>query len=201
MLGAAAVIVRYRRAGVVERQQLRWFLAAVLLAVVPIALSPQEGIGGPIWILVASLGLLLVPVSVWIAVTRHRLYEIDRLISRTIGWAVVTGLLLAVFAGASSVLQAALPGLTQGKTLAVAVSTLVAFALFQPLRRRVQRAVDRRFDRARYDGERTAAAFAERLRNEVDLAGLERDITATVGAALSPSSAGMWIKGGSTYAP
>ena len=76
----------------------------------------------------------------------------------------------------------------------MAASTLVAFALFQPLRRRVQRAVDRRFDRARYDGERTAAAFAERLRDQVDLAGLESDITGTVGAALRPSSAGIWIR-------
>jgi len=194
LLGAAAVVVRYRRGTQVERQQLRWFLAAVLLAVVPIALSPQEGIGGPFWVLVGAVGLLLVPVSVGIAVTRYRLYEIDRLVSRTIGWAVVTGLLVAVFAGVVIALQTMLADVTQGQTLAVAASTLVASALFQPLRRRVQRAVDRRFDRARYDGERTASAHGERLRGQVNLADVEQDVVRTVSAALRPSSAGIWIR-------
>jgi hypothetical protein len=83
---------------------------------------------------------------------------------------------------------------TQGQTLAVAASTLVAFALFQPVRRRVQAAVDRRFDRSRYDGERTVAAFAERLRDQIDLASLESDIGATVTAALLPTSTGVWIR-------
>ena len=109
------------------------------------------------------------PIVIGIAILRYRLYEIDRIISRTIGWAIVTGLLVAVFAGLVVALQAVLAPVTKENTLAVAASTLVAFALFQPLRRRVQRAVDRRFDRARYDGQRTVGAFAERLRNEVDL--------------------------------
>jgi hypothetical protein len=170
------------------------FLGAVLLAVVPIAISPQPGIGGPVWVLVAAVGLLLVPVSVGIAVTRYRLYEIDRLISRTIGWALVTSVLLAVFAVVVVGLQAVLASLTQGDTLAVAASTLVASALFQPVRRRVQRAVDRRFDRARYDGERTAAAFAERLRDQVDLTELKTDIAVTVATALRPSSTELWIR-------
>ena len=93
--------------------------------------------------------------AIGIAVLRYRLYEIDRLISRTIGWAIVTGVLVAVFAGLVVRSRPSLRPLTQENTLAVAASTLVAFALFQPLRRRVQRAVDRRFDRARYDGQRT----------------------------------------------
>ena len=195
LLGAAAVVIRYRRGALIERQQLRWFLGAVMLAVVPLAISPQPSIGGPFWVLAAAVGLLLVPVSVGIAVARYRLYEIDRLISRTIGWALVTGVLLTVFVVVVVGLQAALASLTQGDTLAVAASTLVAFALFQPVRRRVQRAVDRRFDRARYDGERTAAAFAERLRDQVDLLELEGDIAATVAAALRPSSTELWIRG------
>lgn len=129
-----------------------------------------------------------------VAILRYRLYEIDRLISRTIGWAIVTGLLVAVFAGAVVGLQALLAGFTQGQTLAVAASTLVAFALFQPVRRQVQRAVDRRFDRARYDAERTAGAFADRLRDETDIETVTADLTATTRAALAPAGLGIWIR-------
>ena len=194
VLGVGAVLVRYRRGSIVERQQLRWFVAAVMLAVIPIAVSPQPGIGGPVWVLLASIGLVLVPVSVWIAITRYRLYEIDRLISRTIGWAIVTGILVAVFGVLVVALQAALTPVTDEGTLAVAASTLVAFALFQPLRRRVQRAVDRRFDRARYDGERTAAAFAERLRDQIDLDALRSVLLGTVNEAVRPIEAGLWLQ-------
>jgi hypothetical protein len=132
-------------------------------------------------------------VPIGIAILRYRLYEIDRLVSRTIGWAIVTALLVAVFAGMVVGLQAVLP-VTSGDTLVVAVSTLVAFALFQPLRRRVQRAVDRRFDRARYDGERTASSFAERLRSEVDLGNLRADLLATATGAVRPGDASIWLR-------
>ena len=195
VLGVAAVLVRYRRGSMVVRQQLRWFVGAVLLAVIPIAISPQPGIGGPIWILLASIGLLLVPVSVGIAVTRYHLYEIDRIISRTIGWAIVSGMLAAVFAGVVIALQGLLAGFTQGQTAAVAASTLFAFALFQPLRRRVQGAVDRRFDRARYDGQRTVDAFAGRLRDEVDLGQIRARTLATVGETVRPAHAAVWLRG------
>ena len=126
ILGVSAVIVRYRRGTTIDRLQLRWFVAAVLLAAIPIAMSAQPAVGGPAWIVLAAVGLFLVPVSVWIAVTRHRLYEIDRIISRTIGWAVVTGVLLAVFAGLVVTLQGLLAPFTNENTLAVAASTLVA---------------------------------------------------------------------------
>ena len=135
-----------------------------------------------------------VPIAIGIAVLRYKLYEIDRLVSRTIGWALVTGVLVAIFAVGVLALQALLAGFTQGQTLAVAASTLTAFALFQPVRRRVQTAVDRRFDRARYDGERTAAAFADRLREQVDLVSLSGDITGTVDTALRPTSIGVWLR-------
>jgi len=194
ILGVGAVLTRYRHGDVTLRQQLRWFVAAALLVAVPLPLSVLTAEGGPFWGALACVGLLLVPVSVGIAVTRHRLYEIDRLLSRTIGWALVTGLLLAMFGATVVGLQALLSDVTQGQTLAVAASTLLAFALFQPVRRRVQSAVDRRFDRSRYDGERTAAAFAERLRNQIDLASLETDIGATVAAALRPTSTGVWVR-------
>jgi hypothetical protein len=197
-----SLLVRYVRSEGVERLQLRWLvtgLAAVVIAV-PIGFvlfalfgSAVEGVA---W-LPATIAFTLPPIAIGIAVLRYRLYEIDRIISRTIGWAVVTGTLLAVFAGAVLGLQALLSDVTQGETLAVAASTLVAFALFQPLRRRVQAAVNRRFDRARVDADRTAAGFAERLRDQIDLGGLEADIAGTVETALRPTSTGVWIRGAS----
>ena len=117
----------------------------------------------------AIIAMFALPVVIGIAILRYRLYEIDRIISRTLGWAIVTALLAGVLVGGIVVLQAVLAPFTNENTIAVAASTLVAFALFQPLRRRVQRAVDHRFDRARYDGQRTADAFAEHVRSDVDL--------------------------------
>ncbi len=192
VLGVAAVASRYRRGGGVERQQLRWFVAAVLLAVVPITVSPLGG--GPLAFLLAVFGLLLVPVSVWIAVTRYRLYEIDRLISRGLSWAVLSGVLLAVYAGGVLLLQTVLAGVIGGQTVAVAASTLLAAALFQPLRRRVQAAVDHRFNRARYDAERTATNFAERLRDEVDVDHLRTALATTAGGAVHPDGVGVWLR-------
>lgn len=194
LFGTAAIIVRYRRGSFVERQQLRWFVAAVILAAVPIAVSPQPGIGGPVWVLIAAFGLLLVPVSVWIAVTRYRLYDIDRIISRTIAYAAVTAILVATFGGAILLLEALLDPLTGGNSIAVAVSTLVVAALFQPLRRRVQSVVDRRFNRSRYDAERTLAAFADRLRGEVVLESICEDVAAVVNAAVRPSATVIWLR-------
>jgi DNA integrity scanning protein DisA with diadenylate cyclase activity len=140
------------------------------------------------------LAFALLPIAVGVAVLRYHLYDIDRLISRTIAWALVTGVLAAVFVSVVLVLQALLAGFTQGETLAVAASTLVAFALFQPLRRRVQVVVDRRFDRARYDGQRTVDAFAERLRDEVEFAEIHEDIHQTVHSTMRPEHVGIWLR-------
>ena len=191
-LGVAAVVTRYRRSAGIERQQLRWFVAAVALGVVPITISPLGG--GPGAFLLAMLGLLLVPVSVWIAVTRYRLYEIDRIVSRGLSWAVLSGLLVAVYASAVLLLQTVLGDVIQGQTVAVAGSTLLAAALFQPLRRRVQTAVDHRFNRARYDAERTATDFAERLRDEVDVDHLRTALAATASGAVHPDGVGVWLR-------
>jgi hypothetical protein len=192
VLGVAAVVSRYRRGAGVERQQLRWFVAAVLLAVVPITISPLGG--GPLAFLLAVFGLLLVPVSVWIAVTRYRLYEIDRLISRGLSWAVISGLLVGVYAAAILLLQAVLGDAIGGQTLAVAGSTLLAAALFHPLRRRVQTAVDHRFNRAHYDAEKTAMEFAERLRDEVDVDHLRTALADTASGAVHPTGVGVWLR-------
>ena len=194
-----SMLVRYARSTGVERLQLRWLvtgLASVAVAV-PVGFILFTAFGpaieGQAW-LPAMVAFTVPPIAIGIAVLRYRLYEIDRLISRTIGWAVVTGMLLAVFGGAVIGLQAVLSDVTQGETLAVAASTLAAFALFQPLRRRVQSAVNRRFDRARVDADRTATAFADRLRDQIDLGDLKADIAGTVETALRPSSTGVWIR-------
>ncbi len=198
-MAIAALVVRYRRGDRVERLQIRWFAAAVTLCGVGfvatvIQFALRTSTGPLLGALVAYAGILAMPITIGIAITRYRLYEIDRLISRTIGWALVTGVLVAVFSATVLGLQAILAGFAQGGTFAVAASTLVAYAVFQPLRRRVQRAVDRRFDRARYDGDRTASAFAERLQEEVDLDGVEADIAGTVDMALHPSSFRVWLR-------
>ncbi len=138
--------------------------------------------------------LAALPVSVAIAVLRYRLYEIDRIISRTIGWALVTGLLLAVFVGIVLLLQELMTGFTQRETVAVVISTLVAFSLFQPVRGRVQRAVDRRFDRGRYDAQRTAEAFADRLRTNVAIDSVIADLSSTVELAIRPSTVSLWLR-------
>ena len=201
VIGVVRMVLRYRHAIGIERLQLRWLVAAIAFVVIGIVAGLAsiaafgEAIGGAGWIPVI-IAYPTIPIAVGIAIMRYRLFEIDRIISRTIGWAVVTGVLVTVFAGAVVGLQAILAGFTQGQTLAVAVSTLVAFALFQPLRRRVQSAVDRRFDRARYDAQRTVDAFAEHLRNEVDLVRLRTALVATTADAVRPVNATVWLRAG-----
>ena len=199
-IGAMSVLVRFRRSQGLERQQLRWMTAA--LALVPLAVIAGESIvsiaGGAAsqvaWI-PALVAFMLPPLAVGIAVLRYRLYEIDRLISRTIGWAAVTTILAAVFVAIILVAQAALASVTTSNTFAVAASTLVVAALFQPLRRQVQARVDRRFNRARYDAERTVEAFASRLRDEVDLAQVTTEITAAVEHTVQPAAVSLWLRG------
>ncbi len=198
-LGATSMVVRFRRAWGLERQQLRWMMAA--LALVPLAFLVGESLqlvtGGAAaqvaWV-PALLALGLPPLAVGIAVLRYRLYEIDRIISRTIGWAVVSAVLAAVFGAVILAMQAALASVTTSNTFAVAASTLVVAALFQPIRRRVQTRVDRRFNRARYDAERTVGAFASRLRDEVDLAQLRNEIIAAVNHTVQPAAVSLWLR-------
>jgi hypothetical protein len=193
-----AIAGRYAGARDLERLQLRWLVAAFgsIAAAIPVGLAIAVVFheGGEIAWVPASLGFLLPPIAIGIAVTRYRLYEIDRLISRGVSWAVLSGVLVGVYAGAILLFQTLLGGVIQGQTVAVAGSTLLAAALFQPLRRRVQVAVDHRFNRARYDAERTTTDFAERLREEVDLAALRGDITDVVETTLHPSTIGVWLR-------
>ncbi len=194
LLALAAVIVRVRRSRGVERAQLKWFVASNAIFGVFFTVSVVDGATQTIVDVLAPWTLSLPPIAVGIAILRYRLYDIDRLISRTLSWAVISGVLVSAFAGAVVAMQAVLAGFTQGQTLAVAASTLVAFALFQPVRRRVQSAVDRRFDRARYDAQRTVEGLAAGLRDEFDLERLGTGLGAVVDRTLAPSSVGVWLR-------
>jgi hypothetical protein len=192
ILGVAAVVTRYRRGSAIDRLQLRWFVAAVLVAAIPLTVSIVGG--GVAWFVAAIPGVILIPVAVWIAVTRHRLYDIDRMISRGLSWAVLSGILIGVYAGAVLLLQGVLGGATQRDTIVVAGSTLLAAALFQPLRRRVQAVVDHRFNRARYDADQTVEGFATGLRGEIDPDQIRASLVATVGTSISPTSVELWLR-------
>jgi hypothetical protein len=198
--GVLAVGLRFKRGDPIQRQQVKWLVAVVCLGAtfLPVSLIvPGDAVPELANVITTAtvLTLFALPVVIAIAVLRYRLFEIDRIISRTIGWAVVSSVLVITFAVAVVALQAILAPFTQGQTLAVAGSTLVAFALFQPLRRHVQSIVDRRFDRARYDAQRTVDAFTEQLRDEVDLARLRAALVATAGDAVRPVGATVWLRG------
>ncbi len=195
VIAIVAVVVRFRRSQGVERAQMKWLIASVSLMALLFSISWVKLFGPSDLIDNASVVAgILVPIAIGIAVLRYHLYDIDRIVSRTLGWAIVSGVLVAVFAGLVVALQALLAPVTKENTLAVAASTLVAFALFQPLRRRVQRVVDRRFDRARYDGQRTVDAFAEHLRSETDIDAVLGELSGTTRAAVSPIALGVWIR-------
>ena len=196
VVGAASLVSRVRHGTEQVRAQLKWLLAFVVPVVIVTPISfIQAGTGtSSVAAAFAGVGLLLIPVSIGIAVTRYRLYEIDRLISRTIGYLIITAVLVGAYAALVVILGGPLAGATGGDTISVALSALVVAALFQPLRRRVQSVVDRRFDRARYDGQRLAEAFAGRLRHEVDIASVTADLDATVRAAVHPNMAGLWVR-------
>jgi hypothetical protein len=201
----AAISVRFRRGDAVQRQQIKWLLAIAGVAAVgfPLALvsGPTDSAVALAFWGIGFLAYLALPVAIAIAVLRYRLYEIDRLISRTIGYALVTVALAAVFVGAILLLEAVLASLTAGNTVAVVASTLVVAAVFRPVQRRVQRVVDRRFDRSRYDAERMVAAFAAQLRDEVDLERLGADVLEAVVKTFAPATAGLWLARGGKMTP
>jgi hypothetical protein len=136
------------------------------------------------------IGLVALPVSIGVGILKYRLYDIDRIISRTVAYALVTGTLVGLYAG---LVLLATKVLGVHSSVAVAASTLVAAALFNPLRLRVQRAVDRRFNRARYDAEQTVAAFAARVKDAVDAASVRDDLAAVVGRTLEPAHVSVWF--------
>ena len=195
LAAAASLFIRYRRSTSEERLQLKWFAFAsvavlVLLTVLILAsIVSQAGESAFNAGVVAGIGVAL-PVAVGIAVMKYRLYAIDRIISRTLAYAIVTGLLVGVYAG---LVLLATQVLRLHSTVAVAAATLVAAALFNPLRQRVQRVVDQRFNRARYDADQTVAAFAARLKDAVDLDSVRDDLAGVVQQALEPAHLSVWV--------
>jgi len=189
-----APFARFRAAATVERQQLKWFIFAITALLAGLVIfslrvaveggNPQLGqTASPLSVLegVFLVGAVLgVPIAIGIAILRYRLYDIDLLINRTVVYGATSAAIGATFFAGIVGLQAVISPLTSGSELAVAASTLVSFALFQPIRRRVQDAVDRRFDRSRYDAARTLDAFADRLRDEVDLDALRANLIGAV---------------------
>jgi hypothetical protein len=198
--GLAAIVslaFRYQRAGTAERAQLKWLLyAGAVIVVALLATIPIERIMGPsdtfnnLQNAMSSGAVALVAVAIGIAVLRYRLYDIDRVISRTLAYAIITGLLAGIYAGlvllATHVFRVHTP-------VAVAAATLAAAALFNPVRRRVQKAVDRRFNRTRYDADKTVAAFAAHLKDAVDLDAVQADLAGVVHQALEPAHVSVWI--------
>jgi hypothetical protein len=197
IMAAVTLVVRFRRSSGVERKQVAWLTYGV--AVVVVTILAQEvatalGIVVPDWMdnLSFVLAVSVFPAAIGIAVLRYRLYDIGQLVRRTVSYVLIALLLAAVYlAGVAAI--GALVG--RDSALAVAAATLAAAALFNPVRRRVQGWIDRRFDRARYDAEQVVEGFAARLRDEVDLEGLTVDLTGVVTVTLRPVTAGVVLIG------
>jgi hypothetical protein len=195
LASVAGQVASYRQSSGDRRQQLKWLIGGSAIAAaggllgVPFSDSSDQGLR-----ILGSIGLaavLALPVSMGVAILKYRLYDIDRILSRTVAYAIITGLLVGVYAG---LVLLATQVLGFASTWAVAASTLAAAALFAPLRRRVQRLVDRRFNRARYNADRTVAVFAARLQDAVDLGTVHTDLLSTVSASLQPAHLSVWLQ-------
>jgi peptidoglycan/LPS O-acetylase OafA/YrhL len=190
---AGSLVVRFRRARGVERQQLRWLAFAAALAAVALLVAVAGGAMANDGVVLAALGtcVALLPLATGASILRYRLYDLDRIISRTLAYGLLT-LLLGL--GYAAVVLGLGQLLGQDSSLVVAGATLAVAAVFQPARRRIQRAVDRRFNRRRYDAARTIAAFSARLRDEIDLATLTSELLAVVEQTMQPTRASLWLR-------
>ncbi len=205
---ALALVQRFRRSRGVERLQLKWLAAAgalvatfYLLAMVGQLLKPGALSGGadPAWLIafqnVVIASFALIPAAIAMAILRYRLYDIDRVINRTLVYGALSAMLVATYLVSVLILRFVLDPLTGESDLAVAASTLAVAGAFGPLRSRVQRVVDRRFFRSRYDAARTVEAFSGRLRQEVDLAAVSTDLGAVVRETMQPGHVSLWLRG------
>jgi hypothetical protein len=191
VLTAAAfgsLVIRFRRSRGEERQQLKWFTYAA--ALLPLA-AASNNLPAPLGDLLIAVLIVFLPVATGIAVLRYRLYDIDRIISRTLAYGLLTVLLGGGYAGVVLGLSQLLG---QASPLVVAAATLTSAAAFQPARRRVQAVVDRRFDRRRYDATCTIAAFSARLRQQVDLDTLTSELLGVVEQTMQPTSVSLWLR-------
>ncbi|MDX1620445.1 MAG: hypothetical protein R3320_05610 [Nitriliruptorales bacterium] len=202
LLTVADAIVRYRRAEGIVRQQYRWFVLAIAMfpllfvAALLVQATPWWQPGDFDTVAIAFvLGLNGISVAIGIAVTRYRLFEIDRAISRTVVYAILSGVLVGLYTASVLGLGAVVRGLGgESNDLVVAASTLAVAAAFQPARRRIRTIVDRRFNRQRYDGMRAVDTFSNRLRNEVDLTAIEAELRWAVVTTIQPSTVAVWTR-------
>jgi hypothetical protein len=190
-------VLSWRRSSGERRQQLKWLASGAVVVIASAFLtSSHSAFPAGAWQVVTSLawfGFAALPLSIGVAILKYRLYDIDRIISRTLAYALVTGLLIGVYAGLVLLATRVLP---LSSPVAVAASTLVAAALFSPLRRKVQRIVDRRFNRARYDADTLVAVFSDRLKDAVDLAAMRTDVASVIYQALEPAHVSVWLRDG-----
>jgi hypothetical protein len=187
--------VRYRHATQTERDQIKWFAYPASVAAVGLGLGIQDfGAFSEFGWAISLTALALLPMAIAIAILRHRLWDIDLIINRTLVYGALSVLLAAVYIGSVLLFELLLSPLTADGGLAVAASTLGVVALFQPLRRRVKAVVDRRFYRSRYDAARVMATFTASLREEVELDHLTDELAASIGTALRPASVSVWLR-------
>jgi hypothetical protein len=202
VIAAAAPFLRFRRAGYQQRQQLKWVAFTVAVSVLSVLVGLGLGQLFPGVLVIVLLGLLglvgvLVglPVAVGVAILRHGLYDIDRVINRTLVYGSLTALLAGIYAGVVLVLGQLFGGIgEQAASWAVAGATLAVAAMFQPARRRIQAIVDRRFNRRKYNAAMTVEAFSTRLRDEVDLDTLSTELLAVVDDTVQPARASLWLR-------
>jgi MFS family permease len=195
LLAMFSLVLRFRRAAPVERRQLTWFLYATVVNALILVLDAALGVlPALVSAVVSALGFILLPAAVGVAMLRYRLFEIDRIVSRTVSYGLLTGGLVGLYLLVVALLRPLLEPLTGSSSLAVAGSTLAVAAVFNPARRRLQAAVDRRFDRARYDAARAVDAFAARLRNQVDLDEVTAGLRDTVVATVAPTRVAVWLR-------
>jgi hypothetical protein len=198
LAAVASLVVRFRRARGPERQQLKWlfYWVAVLVVGFPITGVVLDRVSSELAAdLIFALLIVPIPLAVGVAILRHRLYDIDRLINRTLVYGLLTGLLGTVYASVVLVLGQLFGGLSdEPPSWAVAAATLAVATLFQPARRRIQQAVDRRFNRRKYDAAKTIERFSGRLRDELDLDTLSAELLVVVDQSMQPTSASLWLR-------
>lgn len=196
-LGFIALVVRFIKSRGVERQQMKWFVFGTSMlavaAVVPFFLNTDDPISHPVGAATVGIGMTAIPATAGIAIMRYRLYDIDRIISRTSSYAIITTVLGGVFA-LVVVGPALVVGVGSAPDYVIAAATLIVAALFRPVRRRVQHAVDHRFNRRRYDAARTIEAFTARLRDEIDIDALHAELSEVVRRTMQPAHVSLWLR-------
>jgi hypothetical protein len=201
MACALALFIRYRRANDTEREQIKWLLYACAVFVVIYGggtlggVAGSNSVGGYVWGILFGLSLLMLPAAIGVAVLRYRLYDIDVVINRTLVYIPLTATLVALYFGGIVLLQRLFLILTEGQsTLAVVASTLLIAALFNPLRRRIQSFIDRRFYRSKYDAAKTLEAFSATLKDEMNLEALKEELVGVVRETMQPAHVSLWLR-------